>query len=34
MSWLDSFCIGHFDEQDDVIRVTEKGLLLDKADFS
>jgi hypothetical protein len=31
---LDSFCIGHFDERDDFIRVTEKGLLLDKANFS
>ena len=34
MSWLDSFCIGHFDERDDFICVTEKDLLLDKVDFS
>jgi hypothetical protein len=34
MSWLDSFYISHFDERDDFIRVTKKGLLLDKADFS
>jgi hypothetical protein len=33
-SWLDSFYIGHFDERDDFIHVTKKGLLLDKADFS
>jgi hypothetical protein len=31
---LDSICIGHFDEQDNFICITEKGLLLDKADFS
>lgn len=34
MSWLDSFCISYFDEQDNFIRVTEKGLLLNKAHFT
>jgi hypothetical protein len=34
MSCLDTFCISHFKERDDFIGVTEKGLTLDKADFS
>ena len=34
MSQLDSLCIGHFDERDNFILITEKGLLLDKANFS
>jgi hypothetical protein len=31
---LDTFCIAHFKEWDDFVRITEKGLLLDKTDFS
>jgi hypothetical protein len=34
MSCLDTFYASHFEERDDYIRVTEKGLMLDKADFS
>jgi hypothetical protein len=34
MSCLDTFCIFHIKEKDDFIRVSEKGLLLNKANFS
>jgi hypothetical protein len=34
MSCLDTFCISYFEERDDFIGVTKKGLTLDKADFS
>jgi hypothetical protein len=34
ISCLDTFCISHFEEKDDFIRVTKKGLMLDKADFT
>jgi hypothetical protein len=34
MSCLDTFYVSHFEEKDEYIRITEKGLLLDKADFS
>lgn len=34
MSCLDSFYIAHFEERDDFIWVIEKGLLLNKANFS
>jgi hypothetical protein len=33
MSCLDTFCIFHIKEKDDFIRVSEKGLLLNKANF-
>jgi hypothetical protein len=34
MSCLDTFCISHFEERDKFSRMTEKALLLDKADFA
>jgi hypothetical protein len=34
MSCLDAFIILHFEEKDEFVRVTKKGLLLDKADYS
>jgi hypothetical protein len=34
MSCLDTFCISHFEERDEFSRMTEKALLLDKADFA
>jgi hypothetical protein len=34
MSYLDTFCISHFEERDKFSRMTEKALLLDKADFA
>jgi hypothetical protein len=34
MSCLDTFCISHFEERDKLSRMTEKALLLDKADFA
>jgi hypothetical protein len=34
MRCLDTLCIAHFKERDDFIQVIEKGLLLDKVDFS
>jgi hypothetical protein len=34
MSCLDTFCISHFKERDKFSRMTEKALLLDKADFA
>jgi hypothetical protein len=34
MSYLDTFCISHFEEREEYSRMTEKGLELDKADFA
>ena len=34
MSYLDTFCISHFEERDKFSRMTEKELELDKADFA
>jgi hypothetical protein len=34
MSCLDVFIIFHFEEKDEFVQVTKKGMLLDKADFS
>ena len=33
MSWLNSICIDHFDEQDNFISIIEKDLLPNKVDF-
>jgi hypothetical protein len=34
MSCLNTFCISHFEENEEFIRVTKKELLLDKANFA
>jgi hypothetical protein len=34
MSYLDTFYVSHFEEKNKYICMTEKGLMLDKADFS
>ena len=34
MSYLDTFCISHFEEKKECSDMVEKGLELDKADFA